>query len=81
MSEGLKAQAILRAKQTERVQDAREDIIQELARTIRMRNDKNRVRPGWKRPSQATLAEITRLLDENDRLLAKGKGRRVTRRR
>jgi len=81
MSEGLRAQAILRAKQTEHVQDAREAKIQELAAAIRMRNNKNRMRPGWKRPSAVTLAEITRLLDENDRLLAKGRGRRVTRRR
>jgi len=74
-------QRVLRAKQTEHVQDAREDKIQELAAAIKMRINKNKSRLDWRRPSPITIAELTRLLDENDRLLAKGKGRRVTRRR
>jgi len=77
------AQKILRAKQIQRVENLRamEANIQQLAATIRMRNNKNSSRPGWKGPSEETIRELTTLLTEKDKAMAKGKGRRVTRRR
>lgn len=71
-------QAILRMKQIKHVQEGREAEILNLATAIT--SPKNRDRPHWVHPSEAKQAHLTELLERNDRLLAKGKGRRTRRR-
>jgi hypothetical protein len=78
-SDGLSdAQRVLRLKQIERIQQAREDEIDNVARTIMA--PRNRDRPAWVHPSEAKQDRLSELLDRNDRLLAMGKGRRTRRR-
>lgn len=72
------AQRILRAKQIQHVQEGREEEINNVARTIMA--PRNRDRPGWEHPSEAKQERLSELLTTNDRLLAKGKGRRTRRR-
>jgi hypothetical protein len=78
-SDGLSApQRILRAKQIERIQQAREEDILKHATAIT--SPRNRDRPGWEHPSEAKQERLSELLNTNDRLLAMGKGRRTRRR-
>ena len=72
------AQRILQAKQIAKIQAEREAEILKLVAAIT--GPKNRERPGWEGPSEAKQQHLAELLHENDRLLAKGKGRRTTRR-
>ena len=71
-------QRILLAKQIAKVQEEREAAILKLA--VAITGPKNRERPGWEGPSEAKQEHLAKLLHENDRLLAMGKGRRTTRR-
>ena len=78
-TDGLSApQRILRAKQIERIQQAREEDILKHATAIT--SPRNRDRPGWEHPSEAKQERLSELLNTNDRLLAMGKGRRTRRR-
>ena len=72
-------QEILRRKQIEGIQAAREAKIHEVVRSITRSGRENR--PHWVGPSEEKQAHLSGLLHENDRLLAMGKGRRSTRRR
>ena len=74
------AQRILKAKQVAAVQAAlRAEKIRELVRSITRSRRENR--PHWRGPSEQKQRHLSELLYEDDQLLAKGKGRRSTRRK
>ena len=73
------AQEILRRKQIEAIQAAREAEIRDLVRSVTRSGRENR--PHWRGPSEQKQEHLSELLHKNDRLLAMGKGRRSTRRK
>jgi hypothetical protein len=73
------AQKMLRRKQIEGVQAAREAEIRDLVRSVTRSGRENR--PHWRGPSEQKQEHLSELLHRNDRLLAMGKGRRSTRRK
>jgi hypothetical protein len=73
------AQEILRRKQIEAVQRARDVELHDVVRAITRSGRENR--PHWARPSEQKQERLSELLHRNDRLLAMGKGRRSTRRK
>ncbi len=73
------AQEMLRRKQIEGVQAAREAEIHEVVRAITRSGRENR--PNWRGPSEQKQERLSKLLHRNDRLLSMGKGRRSTRRK
>ena len=73
------AQEILRRKQIEAVQRARDVELHDVVRSITRSGRENR--PHWARPSEQKQERLSELLHRNDRLLAMGKGRRSTRRK
>jgi hypothetical protein len=74
---GNKEERLLRHLQIKGVQKAREAEIDAFAAKVLERWT---TRPGWKKASRATIDRLEEIMNENKRLLAKGKGRRVTRR-
>jgi hypothetical protein len=73
------AQKMLRRKQIEAIQAAREAEIRDLVRSVTRSGRENR--PHWRGPSEQKQERLSELLHQNDRLLAMGKGRRSTRRK
>ena len=71
-------QKFLRTKQIERVQEAREEEIQQLARTFMQ--PRNRQRPHWTGPSIEKQERLAAMLHRDDRLRSKGKGCKTRRR-
>ena len=71
-------QKFLRAKQIERVQEAREEEIRHFARTVM--HSRNHERPHWASPSQEKQKRLAAMLHRDDRLRSKGKGRKTRRR-
>ena len=70
----------IRELQIKSVQDAREEEIQERARAMREAIAHKKRNPDWRKLPQNTMQGLNTLLTENDRLYAKGKGRRTRRR-
>jgi hypothetical protein len=73
------AQKMLRRKQIEAIQAAREAEIRDLVRSVTRSGRENR--PHWRGPSEQKQEHLSELLYKDDQLRAKGKGRRSTRRK